>query len=621
MLHTIKHILLVLVLILPAALRAQVKISVQAPAQCEVGQRIRVTYSVNSQDISDFRVNGDFEGFEVLFGPSVSSSNSISIINGKTTQSSSRSYTYTLMASKEGTFSLPLGQCTCQGNQLRSNSAKVQVLASSGSNGTAGQGSGSAGGRGNYSTQQGGSTAMHTPSTDEKIGSKDLYMTATASKTHVFEQEAILLTYKLYSLVTVEQLSGDIPKIDGFHVQEIELPQQRSFSMEQVNGRTYGTVVWRQYVIFPQMSGKLTIPAVEYTADVVVQDRYVDPIDAFFNGASLSSRVNKKVIAPAVNIQVDPLPSKPANFSGAVGSGFDMHCRLMPEQVDAGDATTLSIQIKGTGNLKLMSAPEIEWPRDFETYDPKQSEKVKLTSAGNVGVMNYDYVVVPRHGGKYSISPVQFCYFDTDSKSYKTIQSDSLYLAVAKGQMSDVTAAPAQESLKDLGVDIRYIKTGAADSAQVDAGFFGSLIYIIGYVVVLLVFLTVLFIFRQQAKANADVARRRGKKAGREAAKRLKAANKLLKAGQSNAFYEELMHALWNYVGDKLNLPVTELNKDNVSEALMNRAVSTELTQQFLTVLSDCEFARFAPGDPAATMDKLYADATEVINQLDSAIK
>lgn len=616
-------ILAIVMLVLSVPSFAQ-KLTIQAPAQAEVGRRVRVSYTLNSNDFDRIQIDGDFTGFDLLFGPSISTSNSIRIINGQTTQSSSTTFTYTLAPTKAGTFTLPSASLNSGGQKVKSGTAKIEILPASDNSA---QGSRQGGGQGAYgqssaSAGQGSSrSSMHTPSTDEHIGNKDLYFIVTASKKHVFEQEAILLTYKLYSLVTVEQLAGEIPQLDGFHTQEIEQPQQRSFTMERVGNKNYGTVVWRQYVVFPQKSGKLTIPSVDYEADVVVQDRNIDPFDAFFGGGSLMQRVKKIVKAPAVEIQVDPLPAKPANFSGAVGKGFTISGKLVPEQIDANDATTLTLTVSGTGNMKLISCPTIEWPKDFEQYDPKTTDtSTKLTTNGTSGKVVYECVAVPHHGGKYEIPPVEFCYFDTDSRQYKTIKTQSFELGVAKGANTPASVAQ-QEEIKELTNDIHYIKQGDVEVRQHADDFYGSVMHWLSYLLLAVIFAVVMIIFRRQVAANADTKHLRRRKASKAAAKRLKSASKLLAAGKAEPFYDEVMRALWGYVADKLSLPVTDLTKDNVSEKLLARGVDGQTTENFLSVLGECEFARFAPGDPATNMENLYNRATEVIDQLEDMIQ
>ncbi len=589
---------------------SQVRVTIQAPSQTEEGQRIRVSYVVNTQDVEDIQVS-EFPGFELLFGPSTSSSSSFSMVNGKTTHTSQMTFTYTLLAKKEGTYKLPVAVVKSGGQTYKSNQASIEILKGDPS---AQQSQGGQGG------QQSQPSRMRTQNAGDRITKDDLYITVTASKHHLYEQEAVLLTYKLYTLVSIDQCRGEMPELDGFHTQEIELPQQKSLKYERVNGRNYGTVVWSQYVLFPQKTGKLTVPAINFEAEVVQQDRSIDPFDAFFGGGSSLVRVKKTIVAPAVELQVDPLPTRPANFSGAVGTQFSVSGSLTPEQVDANDAISLRLVVSGVGNMKLMKAPNVAWPKDFETYDPKMNDKTRVGINGASGNVVYDYTAVPRHGGRYTIPPVEFCYFDTGTKSYKTLRTDSFHVAVAKTASGSIRRAHNQEDLTVLNSDIRYIKTTSADIKPKGASFFGSLSYGLTYVGALSLFLLMVAIFYRQAKDNANVARRRGKKAGKAAAKRLKNAAKLLKQGQSRPFYEEVMRALWGYVGDKLNLPVTDLSKDNVGEQLQQRGVGEDLVGRFLHVLSDCEFAQYAPGDPAATMDRIYADATQVINELDGSL-
>ena len=591
------------------SLFAQVRVTVQAPTQVEEGQRIRVSYVVNTTDVDDIQV-GEFPGFETLFGPSVSSSSSFSIVNGKTTHSSQKTFTYMLLAQKAGTYKLPVASVKSGGQTYKSNQASIQILQGDGTNNSGQSGSSAQSG--------GGATRQRTQNAGERITKDDLYITVTASKHHLYEQEAVLLTYKLYTLVSIDQCMGKMPDLDGFHTQEIALPQQKTLKYERVNGRNYGTVVWSQYVLFPQKTGKLTVPAIDFEAEVVQQDRSIDPFDAFFGGGSSLIRVKKTIVAPAVELTVEPLPTRPANFSGAVGTQFNISGSLTPEQVDANDAVSLRLVVSGVGNMKLMKAPTIQWPKDFESYDPKMNDKTHVGTNGASGNVVYDYTAVPRHGGKYSIPPVEFCYFDTNSKTYKTLRTDSFHVAVAKTASHSVRRTVNQEDLTVLNSDIRYIKTSPANVTPKGMSFFGGLNYWLCYAVVIALFLSFVAIFYRQAKANANVARRRGKKAGKVASKRLKNAAKLLKQGQARAFYEEVTHALWGYVGDKLNLPVTELNKDNVGEQLVKRGVSEEIVERFLHVLSDCEFAQYAPGDPSATMDRLYAEATAVIDQIEN---
>lgn len=593
---------------------AQVTLKIQAPAQTEVGRRIRVSYVANTQDVEDIQVD-EFPGFNVVYGPSTSSSSSFSMINGKTTQSSSLTFTYTLLATEEGKFTIPAATIKVGGKSYKSSSAVIEILPSSGNS----QGNNQQPQTGRQ--QNNGSSRQRSHASASDIGSNELYMTVTASKKKIYEQEAVLLTYKLYTLVNIQQIAGEMPQLDGFHVQEVDSKAQMSLKYERVNGRNYGTAVWRQYVLFPQKTGKLKVPSITFDSQVEIQNTSMDPFDIFFGGGSLSQLVKKSIVAPAIDIEVLPLPTpKPANFAGAVGK-YTISGQLTPEQVNANDAATLRLTVSGQGNMKLMKAPKVNFPQDFEIYDPKVTDRTTNTSLGAKGNVVYDYVVVPRHGGKFNIAPIEFCYFDPESESYKTLKTDSFAIAVAKSKNTGSSNYREQEDLKVLNNDIRYIKLGKVDNSESDTLFFGSLSYWMYYMVSAGLFVLLLILFNRQIKKSKDISGMRVQKAGKAASKRLKTAAKLMKQHQSEAFYDEVMKALLGYAGDKLNIQNSELNKENVSESLQSVGVEQNMVDAYMNIISECEFARYAPGDPDATMEKIYTSASDVINELDSVIK
>lgn len=590
---------------------ADVQVTASAPDVVVVGDQFRLSYKVNTQDIDDFSAPA-VSGFDILMGPSRSMQSSFQMINGRTTQSSSVTFTYILNATKAGTYTIGPASVTVNGKKHQSNSLRIQVLPpdKTRSNSSSNSGSNSGGGR------------MHTQDAGSQITGKDLFIAVTASKKRVYEQEAILLTYKVYSLVSLSQLMGDMPDLDGFHTQEIPLPQQKSLKMEHYNGRNYGTVLWRQYVLFPQRSGKLTIPSIKFQAVVVQQNRNIDPFDAFFGGGSTMTEVQKTIVAPALTIQVDPLPEpRPANFSGAVGQ-FTLKSSLTPKEIKTNDALTLRLTVSGTGNMKLMKAPVVNFPKDFESYDAKTTDNTKIGREGATGEMIFDYLAVPRHSGKYTVPPVEFCYFDPAAKQYKTLKSDSYDLEVAKGKGGEGNVSyNKREDVELLASDIRYIHQGDVSLHQPGDTLFGTLKYVLCYLIPLLVFVVLIVIFRKKATDSSNVAMMKHKKANKVAARRMKQAQALLRANKPSEFYEEVLKAMWGYVGDKLNIPVAELNKENVNEKLLQHGVSQETADAFLAVLNDCEFARYAPGDPAQTMDKIYMASVKVMSEMENMIK
>ena len=547
------------------------------------GEQFRLTYTVNTQDVSDFRAGDIPEELEVLIGPNRSMQSSYQMINGHTSSSSSITYTYIVRATKNGSYTIPPAHVVVGGKSIASNTLTVKVT-----------GSGAVGSSGS-SRQQ--SNEGEIRDAGSQISGSDLFIKVSANKKRVHEQEPILLTYKVYTLVGLTSLRGDMPDLKSFYTQEVDLPQQKSFTIETFNGRPYKTTTWSQYVMFPQMTGKLEIPSITFEGIVVQQNRNIDPFEAFFNGGSGYIEVKKKIQAPGIDIQVDPLPQRPANFSGGVGK-FNISAQFDKTEIKANDPVSMRVIVSGTGNLKLIKQPVVNFPKDFDKYEPKITDKTKLTSNGIEGSMIYDILVVPRHQGKYEIPPVEFTYFDTSENAYKTIKTESFTLDVAKGSgAGTVNDFTGQTDLQELTKDIRYIKTGDTRQHSLDDFFFGSTGYWISLTVLALLFISLFIIFRQRAIDNANVTKMRGKKANKVAAKRLKKAARLMSDNKPSEFYDEVLRALWGYVGDKLNIPVEQLSHDNISQRLSERSVGEDTVNQFIGALDECEFERYAPGN------------------------
>ncbi len=576
-----------------------------APAEVAVGEQFRLTYTVNTQNVNGFRVGTIPAELEVLMGPSTSSQSSFQMVNGHTSSSSSITYTYIICANKAGTYSIPAAHISVGGKTIASNQLRIKVSGASrqGAQGQQGQG-------------QGGLRPA-----GSRISGSDLFIKVSANKRRVHEQEPILLTYKVYTLVDLTSLKGNMPDLKGFHTQEVQLPQQKSYKIETVNGRPYRTVTWSQYVMFPQITGKLEIPSITFDGIVIQQNRDVDPFEAFFNGGSGYVEVKKKIKAPGLTIQVDPLPARPVGFSGGVGS-FTISAQLNKTDIKANNPVTLRVIVSGRGNLKLIKKPEVKFPKDFDTYDAKVTDKTKLTSNGVEGNMVYDFLAVPRNQGKYEIPPIEFVYYDTEANAYKTVKTQAFTLNVAKGSgsasVSDYTGDAADDQLNK---DIRGIKTGDADVHDIGDFFFGSTAYWVAMCVLAAIFVSLFVVFRHRAIANANIDRMRGKKANKVATKRLKKANRLMLDSKASLFYDEVLRALWGYVGDKLSIPVEKLSRENISQRLAERSVGDETIALFIGALDECEFERYAPGDVKGNMSKTFEAAMTAIMRIEETMK
>lgn len=598
--------LLIALISVQAFADSNVSFTASAPDVVVVGDQFRLSYTVTTLKIRDFRAPS-IKGFDVLMGPS--RSQQVQIVNGNT--SSSITYTYILMATAEGEFSIPGATIVADGNQMASNSVKIKVLPPDKANSAPGN---------SRSTQ-----SADRPASGSNISSQDLFITASASKTNVYEQEAFLLTFKIYTLIDLRGFDNvKLPDFKGFHSQEVELPSNQKWGLEHYKGRNYHTTVYRQFVLFPQQSGKLTIEPARFDASIAKVVQSADPFDAFFNGGSNYVEIKKSLSTPKITINVNPLPAgKPVGFSGGVGE-FSITSSINAKELKTNDAVTIKLIISGTGNLKLVSTPEIKFPEDFEVFDPKVDNKVRLTQEGLSGSKVIEYLAIPRHAGTYKIPGVAFSYFDINSKSYKTLNTEEYEIKVEKGAgNADQVIAnfTNKEDLKVLGEDIRYIKLKDVQLRRKGNILYGSLAYWLWYLIPAIAFIIFFIIYRKQAVENANVAKMRTKKANKVATKRMKLAGKLLAENKKEAFYDEVLKALWGYISDKLNIPVSRLSKDNVEEKLRNHGVGEELIKDFLNALNECEFARFAPGDENQAMDKVYSSSIEVMSKMENSIK
>ena len=596
------------------AMAQDVEFKASAPAQVIMGRPFQLTYSVN-QRAKDLRAP-EFTDFDYIAGPYTSQSSSTSFVNGKRTSSFNLTYTYTLIANKEGTFTISPATIKVDGEQYTSNGVRIIVLPADQPNNV------SAG-----NTNSVGQTSQRpTSSQNDNVSEANIFVRTLVSKTRVREQEAILLSYKLYFAgVDVAQFTNNtrIPEFKGFLKQEIESGEIQT-ELEHYNGRNYQTAVLYRTLLFPQRSGDITIEPAQFEAVLRVQNRaQVRSIfDDFFGSYTA---VNKPITAPGVTIHVLDLPAnKPAGFSGGVGQ-FNLTSKISGTELNANEAVTLTLTIQGAGNMKLLKTPMVDWPEGFEVYDPKVTNNFKNTTAGVSGTKTIEYLAIPRAGGTYTIPPVRFAYYDTQEQDYRTITTPEYTLNIERAANEDATAMVVnnfvqKENIQQLGTDIRYIHTAelmpVADASS-RAIRLGSLLFWLCYAIPSLLAALLFVIFRKKIKENADMTRVRYKKANKVAQRRLKVAEQLLKQNKKDAFFEEIERAAWTYLSDRLSIPTAQLNKENIAQILSNKGVSDMIIQEMMHVLSTAEFARYAPTSDHA-MQEVYEDTIKIINQLES---
>ena len=604
-------ILIFLIGIALGAFADEVVFTAQAPKQVIVGKPFQLTYTVNQRS-RDLRAP-EFTDFDVLSGPYTSTSSSTSFVNGRRTSSFEQTYTFMIMAQKAGTFTIGPATVKVDGENIQSNGVRIQVLPEEDQS--------------NSTSQSSQSRSSSQPSSSsQSTSSENLFVRTIATKTRVHEQEALMVSYKLYfANVDVAQLTNNtkLPEFTGFLKQDLEQGEIQT-ELEHYNGRNYQTAVLYRTILYPQHSGDIAIDPAKFEAVLRVQTR-TQPRSIFDDFFGSYTNVTKMLTAPGVTIHVSALPSgKPAGFSGGVGN-FTMTPSISQTEIQANEAVTIKLDIAGSGNMKLIKTPAIDWPEGFEPYDPKVTNNFKTTTSGVSGTKSIEYLAIPRSAGEYTIPAVKFSYFDIDEKAYKTLSTPEYTIRVKRGNGANgangengetpVISYTQKEDIKQLGTDIRYIDVKGERRKAKGESVNYDLIWL-WYIIPLVLAIILLIVLRKQIKEAADLTRMRYKRANKVAQKRLKAAAAALKANDKNTFYAEIEKAAWTYLSDRLSIPTADLNKENIASILSQKGVNETLITEVKNVLSTAEFARYAPSTDHA-MDDLYKATTNLINNLE----
>ena len=584
-----------------------VSFTLKAPSVVEMNQQFRIEYTITNA--SPQITAPDLRDFAVLSGPSQTQSSSVYMTNGSYTRQTSLSISYVLTPRKEGTFTISPSSFKLNGETIMSNAVTIKVV-------PAGQNSAQ---QSNAQGNQGGQSANAT------TAGNDVFIRTTFSKKNVYEQEELVATIVLYHRGNVLEIEDyKMPEYKGFISKDIQLKREDQPGTDVVNGVKYQTFKLKQTILYPQKSGPIEIEKGQLTAIIQVptggQRRGFWGFDDIFN---TMKRVRKIIPIEGTKIEVKALPSegKPADFNNAVGS-FKMESDISSTEVKAYEPITIKVKISGNGNIKYVKSPTFEFPSDFDTYPPKENQKIN----GNSGTREIDYLVIPRHAGTFEIPAATFSYFDLNTKRYNTLKTKSFTLNVEKGDNNTdnsqvISNYTNKENVKYLGTDLRYINVTNTTVEKSKGNLFGTLGFWLWYIIPLLLFITLAVLYRKQIKENANIALVKNKRANKQAKKRLKQADTYLKNGESEAFYEEVMKALWGYIGDKLNIPTSQLNKETIEQELESRNVNEETIHSFMDILSTCEFARFAKSDSQHSMDELYNQAADVIGKLEEQVR
>ncbi len=591
------------------ALADEIQFEARAPRVVQVGERFQLVYVVNNK--TENPTVDIPEAFRIIYGPSVSQSSRMEIINGQVSQSFTLTFTYLLMAEKEGTFTIPAAKVNHKGKTYQSNPVLVEVV------------------KGEASTAQQGNQRQPQQSQGRRqsaasVTDGDFFVRIHVDKTSVYQGEAIVATLKLYTTLELNNFEKlEMPKFVGFFKEEIETASQIQLQRENVNGRIYQTGVLARYLLFPQRTGIIEIDPL--TVDVIVTERLRtnDPFEAFFGGNVRRYKVGSS--SPVVKIEVKPLPEpKPVDFTGGVGQ-IRLEATVSRDQLNVNDALNFRVRFVGTGNIKFLDNPTISFPKEFEVYDPKKDVNVRITQNGASGVVLWDYLVIPRVHGKFTIPAISVSYFDLESKSYKKLTAGPFQIT-AEGTASQGTAAQRQtgvyrQNIQDIGTDIRFIQIGNLNLKPSRNYLFGTTRFWAMYLLPLLAFLIYFVIRRKQMIENSDIVRVRNKRAAKVSKTRLKSARKYIKDNKDAEVYDEVLRALWQYLADKLIIDQSKLTRDEILNQMKVRNVDADLIKRVIELADTCEMARYAPTLSKTPAAEVYQQAVELLVQLEKAIK
>jgi hypothetical protein len=589
----------------------QTKLVMTAPAAVEVGQQFRLSFTINEKGSNLILPPGIENNFDVLMGPSTSQSFSMSTINGKTTQEATYGYTYILRAKKEGTFELRPASINVDGKIFESNSLNIQVVTAQ-SRPTPPSGGGGA------ATQQNQGATQ-----DIDLGSDNLFVRVEMSKRNVFKGEQIIATVKLYVNPNIPVAGFDdvnLPTYEGFYTQDVDIPQQVNFSREVYDNKIYQVGVLKKTILFPQQNGKLTVEPFKMSLLVQQQVKQRSFFDDFFNSFRT---VRATITSQPVTVNVKDIPAAPSDFMGGVGN-FNIASEISSTDVTTNDAVTLKVTINGSGNIRLIKTPELELPSDFEMYDPKTTDNVSATGNGVSGSKTIEYLFQPRFEGDYNIPSIRFTYFNPASGRYETKSTQAYTLRVKKGegdQTATVMGSRRKQDVQLLGQDVRFIVQGDPNLKPAGTTFFGTTLFYLLYLGSALAFIVLFIIYRKKAKENANLALVRNKKANKVAKRRLKAAAGFMKQNNNEAFHESILKAFEGYLSDKLGIPTADLNRESAVAGLQKANVAQNVIDDFVSVVDQCEFARYAPSGGSEARHELYGKAEKTMGLIEKQIK
>jgi hypothetical protein len=579
-----------------------VQFNIEYPAIVAVGDQFRITWIVNSR-AGEF-TPPSFDGLYKIMGPQTSYNQSTQIINGKVSQETSYSYTYYLQAINAGKFAIAPAIYTIKNKTFTSDSINIQVLK-------------------NGSGQQSIVSGSTSPGAalDAQNKDKDLYIKVSLDRSELFLGEHVIATLKIYTRIDLAGLNEiKYPDFNGFLMQEIETPPLTNLQQENINGTIYGTGIVQQFLLYPQITGEITIDPVQITA--LIQQRTSSGDQFFGDFFATYETLPRAIVSDPVKINVLQLPGKkPESYYGAVGN-FSLTSSISKDTVNMNDAITFRITLSGTGNIKVSGPPQFKLSPDIEVYDPKITDNTKSNTSGTSGDKIFEYLLIPRHNGDYSIPSIQYSFFNPLNKQYETLKTNEYNFHVLKSIDGDGTVSVyggvSKEDVKYVGKDVRFIKNKTDKLVITGSSLITKRSFYSIYGLLLFIFLVVLLIRKEHVKRNSDISLVKNRRAAKVARQRLLIASRLMKDGQTDRFYEEILKAIWGYLSDKLNIPISELTRNNAVTALNNDGTNDSLIDEMKQILDKCEYARYAPSEAMPEIENIFEAASRLIKNIEN---
>lgn len=607
-----KNIIFLLVAVLQFAVaRADenTTFEVNTPLMVSVGEPFRVEFVLTNGDPDKESFEApDFAGFDILAGPTVSTASSFQYINGKSSRTSTYTITFVLVAQNEGNITIGAARIKSDKAQFSTKPTPIEAV--------------------KESPQQNNEAAAAEQGTalQNQLAQDDILLRLNLSRTSVYKGEPILASLTLYTRAGIGGLEdAKLPSFNGFWSQELPVDNYQP-KRQTLNGKVYDSQIIKEYLLYPQQAGELTIEPTTLTAIARIIVRNNRNFDPFFGSSDEVYNVKRKLSTGAIKLNVKELPAgAPASFTGAVGS-FVMKADLPPAELKANSAATYTVEISGAGNLTFLQQPKLELPSSFELYNVRSTESIQTTTAGTRGFRRYEYPFIARAEGDYEIPGVEFTYFSPEKESYITLKSEPLQINIlpdptaGASQPAQIITGTAKESVRQLGSDIRFIKLGdpALHSAAAPLMLSGKYFALLALIVV--VFLALYIFLRRRIRDSHNTVLVKNRRANKVAVQRFRQAERYMREGNRHAFYEEMLRALWGYMGDKLNIPVSSLTKENIREELQRRGCPAEDATRYTDIISRCDEAQYSPAE-SVQMSDIYKEGVGMISRIESIIK